>query len=189
MKRRLTTREKVLLGLLAVAAILSYRMLTDEAILSGGQAGADEADRDLGVAPQVRMDLLERQAATFDSEGRNLFAYYVPPPPPPRYTVPPPPQALPPPPVRTAPAPPPTPPPPVAPQAPQPSFHYLGFLGPKDARIAVFDAGEEPTHARIGDTIETHFRLLEFKHDSVILGYTDEQWQGRTTELKLAGLR
>ena len=187
MRRQLTKREKVMLGLLAVAGILSYRMLSEEGVIAPGEAGAEQAVLELGQPPQVRMDLLRQEAAAFDSGGRNLFAYYIPPAPPPTYT--PPPQVLPTPPPPPTVGPPPPPPPPPQPQAPQPAFNYLGYLGPKDARIAVFDGGEKPVYARVGDVVEKQYRVLEFKFDSVILGYTDSQWQGRTTELKLAGLR
>ena len=82
-------------------------------------------------------------------------------------------------------------PPPAEPQAPKPSFRYLAYLGPKEAKIAVFesDEAEPPKLARIGDVIEKEFKLVEFKYDSVVMGYTDERWKGQTVELQLAGLR
>jgi len=189
MKRRLTTREKVMIGLLAVASIVLYRMMAGDGIGFGGVAPDETKALEFGEAPEVRMDMLARAAAEFDESGRNLFAYYVPPrkaAPPPRREIPKPPPVQ-----RRDPKPPPPPPPPPKPTAPAPGFQYLGYLGPKDARIAFFDPGnEEPILlARVGDVLEKRFRLLGFTHDAVKLGYTEDQWQGRTTELQMAGLR
>jgi hypothetical protein len=189
MKRRLTTREKVMIGVLAVASIVMYRMMAGDGIGFGGAAPNPVEARDFGKAPEVRMDMLSRAAAEFDEKGRNLFAYYVPPrkaaPQPIKREIPQPP------PVKRDPKPPPPPPLPLKPTAPLPGFEYLGYLGPKDARIAVFEQGSEDgvLLARVGDVLEKRFQLLGFTHDSVRLGYTEDQWQGRTTELQMAGLR
>jgi len=175
--------------MLIVAAVIGYRAMTGDGIGFGGPGAQQDAeDRDFGQPPVVRMDLLSQDREDFDPLGRDLFAYYVPPPPPKKYQPPPPPpptpkRQLPPPP------PPPTTPKPAAPTAPLPNFTYLGFFGPKDRKIAAFDGDDGVMLATIGEVVEKQFRLSEFKHDSVVMTYTDEQWDGRTTELKLVGLR
>ena len=71
---------------------------------------------------------------------------------------------------------------------PYPEFKYLGYLGPKDRRIAVFEhpaADEAPILARVGDVVQEHFRLLEFRYEKVVFGYTDKQWDNRTAELDM----
>jgi hypothetical protein len=171
-----------------VAGVIAYRALSGDGMGFGG--GADEQTEEprvFGEAPVVRMDLLARAAEGFEAGGRNLFDYYTPPPPPrpkPK-PKPPPPKPKP---RRTPPQPPPPPPTAVV-KAPPPEFHYLGYLGPKEEKIAVFDGGDGVMLARIGDVIEDEFRLVEFSHDSVTMAYTDQQWKGMTTELKLKGLR
>jgi hypothetical protein len=189
MKRKLSTREKAMIGLLAVAGVIAYRALSGDGIGFGGPASEEgEEARVFGEPPVVRMDLLAQAAVDFDRTGRNLFDYYTPPPPP---KPPPPPRPKPKPaPRRPRPAPPPPPAPRVA-QAPTPPFQYLGYLGPKDEKIAVFDdgKGEGVMLARVGDVVQSDFQLLEFKHDSVMMAYTDQRWKGQTTELKLMGLR
>jgi len=186
-KRSLNNREKVLGVLLLVAAVIAYKALTGDGIGFGPANEKPAEDRVFGEPPVVRMDLLAQNREGFDATGRNLFSYYVPPPPPKRYVAPAPPpptQAV----KRERPKPPP-PPPPSQPQAPAPRFAYLGYLGPKDEKIAVFDGDDGVMLARVGDTVEDKFRLTEFKHESVMMAYTDEKWEGRTTELKLMGLR
>ena len=190
MKRKLTSREFVMIGLLAVAALVAFRMMTGKGIGFGGGGEKEPEVREFGEAPVVRMDLLARAGATFDRGGRNLFDYYTPPPPPrpkpkPR---PPRPQQQPNPIAKQAPAPPPK---PLAPTPPAPRFNYLGYLGPKDAKIAVFDDGKTDgvMLARVGDVVQDDFRVIEFKNNSVKMAYTEKKWEGHTTELKLLGLR
>jgi hypothetical protein len=189
-KRKLSTREFVMIGLLAVASVMAFRMMTGDGIGFGGGAEKEAEAREFGEAPVVRMDLLARERARFDREGRNLFDYYTPPPPPRKKvqrkapTIRDKPKPIP----KQAPAPPPK---PTAPKPPAPKFNYLGYLGPKDAKIAVFDDGKPDgvMLARIGDVVQDDFRVMEFKHDSVTMAYTKEKWEGHTTELKLLGLR
>ena len=187
MKRKLSGREKTMIVLLAVAAVIGYRLMSGDGIGSGAGSRDDQETRDFGDPPVVRMDLLTANQDEFDPAGRNLFAYYVPPAPPPRPAPRPPRRPLPPPRAFT---PPPAPSAPVRPVAPKPNFNYLGYLGPKDARIAVFDSKTEGVKlARVGDLVRNDFRLLEFKHEGVTLGYTDARWQGATAELLMAGAK
>jgi hypothetical protein len=187
-KRKLSNRERVLVLVLLVAAVIAYRALSGDGIGFGGRVEESEQDsRVFGEPPLVRMDLLERDTVEFDRQGRNLFAYYTPP----RkveYRPPPPPPPKPKPQVRTPPPPPPPPPAPVV-RPPNPEFQYLGYLGPKDDKIAVFEDGDGIVLRRAGDVVREEFRLVEFRHDAVTMSYTDERWKGQSTELKLKGLR
>ena len=77
---------------------------------------------------------------------------------------------------------------PSKPKPPTPDFKYIGHLGPKERLTAYFEGefGEEELGwASVGEVIKDTFTLLEFKHDAVVLGYVDEQFDGETTELKL----
>jgi hypothetical protein len=189
-KRSLSTREKVLVIVLGVAAVVAYRSLTGDGIGFGGPGDERAGDeRDFGEPPLLRMDLLALNRVEFDTDGRNLFRYYTPPPPKPKRRPAPPRPTPKPRPERPRPTPPPPPPAPREPQAPPPDFQYLGYLGPKDEKIAVFDGTEGVMLARVGEVVQDDFRLTEFTHDSVVMSYIAEQWAGRTTELKLMGLR
>jgi len=187
-KRKLTLREKILSGLLVASALLVYRYWGSEGINFGARLDTAPDERALGAPPRVRMDLLEQGATGFDPRGRNLFDYYTPPPPPRAmvYAPPPPPVHV----VATPPPPPPT----YAPREtvvppPLPAFQYLGYIGPKDAKIAIFDAGKGTILKRTGEVVQEEFRLLEFRHDGVTLGYTNAKWKSQTTELKQQAAR
>jgi len=189
MARALTTREKVLLGLLGLGGVAAYFFGVGQEAESPGAAAARAAAAraELGEPPRVRMDLLAQGAASFDAGGRNLFDYYTPPPPPikrPPVDTTFKPAALPPPPPpeHTVPLPPP---PPPAPRPPQPNFHYLGYLGPKENKIAVFEVDQQTTLARVGDVVAKQFKLVEFKYETVVLGYVDARFKDQTTEMKM----
>ena len=188
--RKLSMREYVLLGVLLAAAVwvLFFR---GEGRLFGGAGESQDRAAPLGDASlyAVNIDRLLSQGESYDPGGRNLFQYYVPPPP--KRAQP----------VRTQPvrkpvqrAPQPvqhTPRPnaqPAAPTPPRVTFKYLGFLGPKDDRIAVFEKsqGEELELARVGDVVQGGFRLLGFGYESVKIGYVDERFSDQTTELNMS---
>ena len=181
--RKLSGREKVLVGL-ALAAGLGYLFLRGGAL---GRGGAEQAEEQLlpldSEPPVVRLDRLATLSEAYDSNGRDLFRYG----PPPRKAVPPPPPRREVPKIeRPKPTPRPTAPPrrdPPKPKPPRPSFEYLGYLGPKDDRIAVFGKGEDMLLARVGDVVQDHFRILEFKYEVIVMGFTDNKFRGETTEL------
>jgi hypothetical protein len=74
---------------------------------------------------------------------------------------------------------------PAAPEPPKIKFEFIGVLGPKDAKIAVFEQpGEQQILlARMGEVVEKKFRLLAFKYEAVVMGYTDKRFKDKTTEL------
>jgi len=183
--RQLNTREKVMLSGLALAAVVGWWGAREGGMgFGGGVAGPDPLAPLAGDPPVVRVDLLGMDPIGYDPNGRNLFAYYTPPPkvrerPKPK----PPPPAPPPPPVRK----------PTQktrnvkqePQPPSPDFDYVGFLGPKDDRIAVFMAGDEVFVRQIGEIAKEKFVLREFRYEAVVLGFVDDRFKDKTTELKL----
>jgi hypothetical protein len=183
--RQLNTREKVMVGGLAVAAIIAWFGAREGGMGFGDSVAGPGALPPLaGDPPEVHVDLLAMDPVGYDPNGRNLFAYYTPPPPP-RKAAP-----------RRPPPPPPPPPPerkdPVVrrevnrePQPPSPDFHYVGYLGPKDDRIAVFTAGEELFVSKIGEIAKGQFVLEEFRYETVVFSFVDERFKGKTTELKL----
>lgn len=211
MARALNRRE---LGLLLAGAVVLFVVLYLK--YGGGDIlpGADTNDvadkkknKDLIPAPMVRMDLVDQEAEPFDPNGRDLFKYAqrppsarelarmraeaerarkeaealakrqaeeaaqraeaerarqievakLPPPPPPK------------------------------PQPPTIAFKYIGYLGPKNARIAVFDDAGEMLLARKGETIREQFRVVDIKYDTVVMGFTNTQFQKDTRELPLTG--
>jgi hypothetical protein len=185
MARKLSTRETVGIGLLAVAAAAYLFWYRDDNRLFGRAPDEVRLPAPEGEAPLVHMDDLVAQAEPFDPDGRNLFQYYIPPPPPRRVVAPPAQQHS-----RTRPKPPPARTQQIPAQQasrgarpPVVSFKYLGYLGPKDDKIAVFEKGDELKLARVGEVVEEEFRLEEFKYEGVIMGYTDRRFKDQTTEL------
>jgi len=183
--RTLNNREKVLLGLLAAAGIAGWFGLRGGGMGFGGGAGGPEALEPIsGEPPVVRVDLLDQEPVGFDPTGRNLFAYYTPPA-----------KAKPRPKPKAPPAPPPAPPPKKKtvpkknvikePEPPTPDFSYVGYLGPKENKIAVFDIGDDLLVVRVGEIVQEQFELREFRYETVVFGFTDPQFRDRTTELKL----
>jgi hypothetical protein len=81
--------------------------------------------------------------------------------------------------VRRPSGPPPDPPPPV------PGFIFLGYIGPKQDKIAVFEEGQEIVLARVGEVVQNRFRVVEFKFQTVVLGYEEDRYKGKTTELRM----
>ena len=186
--KKLQTRESVLLVVLAVtAAVVGYMNFGQGGF---GSSGSDSAEDDLkiGEAPEVRLARLAQEAADYPA-NRDLFAYGSPPPPP-RANVPPParPQKIerqPPKPVTRPPVRDRTPPPPPKPKPPVPTFKYVGYFGPKFDKIAAFDDGEQMLLARVGETIQDEFLLMDFEFQAVRLGFTDKRFEGQDTELSL----
>lgn len=186
MARKMSGREYFLLAVLVTALGVAYYSLRGPG--AGSASGDDVTDvGDLGEPPVVHMARLTASVADYDPHGRDLFKYYTPPPPPRQAPA-----------QRKAAAPPPkqvvkTPPPrvttpeirgPAVPQPPRIPFQYIGHLGPKDERIAVFERGDDILVARAGEVVEGQFRVLEFKYEAVVMGYTDERFSDKTTELK-----
>jgi hypothetical protein len=196
MLKRLSTRERVLLVVLVLAAVLVLWYLTgrDGPGGGGGQEGQGEqaaAER----APMVRMDLLAGLSEAFDVGGRDLFKYSKRPP--------------------TAaelaamnrqreeaiearkkaaearkkaanrPKPPPEP-RDTRPRTPRITFQYLGNIGPKDDRIAVFADGDEIMVARVGEVVRKEFKVVEIDYQSVVMGFTRPEFADRTESLTMA---
>jgi len=189
MARKLSSREYVMIGGLAVVAIAVYVLRGGGGFGFGGgsKTGPPEGPA-LGEAPVVLMADLEPDPEGYDPDARNLFNYYTPPPPK---------RAAPPPPKRERPKPKPlppkprntSPPKPRGPSGPTPppiTFRFIGILGPATAKIAVFEGDEEEEMllARSGEVVQKEFRLIEFKYESVIMGYVDERFKDKTTELR-----
>ena len=74
---------------------------------------------------------------------------------------------------------------PKEPTPPSANFKYIGYLGPLESRIAVFEDGKDLLLASAGDTIKEDFTLQEFGFEKVVLGYTEEKFKDKTTELEL----
>ncbi len=189
MARKPTPREYFFIVVLAVIGV-AYLLYRDEGMLFGGGQEEQKRSGPVGVAPIVQLAQLSAEPEDYDPKGRNLFEYYTPPPP-----------------QRKAPVvqqPVVKPPPPTVPQDRQPSrvnpnqvqqaqlrppninFKYLGYLGPKEDKIAVFEHGEGMMLARQGEVVEKDFLLVEFKYESVVMGYVDTKFRGMTTELNMA---
>ena len=195
---KVSTREIVLAVILVSAGIWYVWYLTGKGMdgdASGAAAsalGAFEA----GDAPRVRMDLLTGLAEPYDQNGRDLFKYSKRPPtaaeleaerlrleaerrareaalaaqrkartdrqnkPRPE-----------------------TPPKPSGPRPPRISFKYIGHLGPKDDRIAVFEEGGVLTLARVGETVQDLFKVKEIDYGIVVVGYTDPKFEALSQTL------
>ena len=184
--RKPTPRETVFLVLLAGVALVSLYYLRGGGRGFGGTGDAGETVALPGDAPVVQLASLEREPGNYDPKGRDLFKYGQPPrvlrpkvpapkpqPPRPRNQIPRTPK-----PTRQMPV-------DTGPRPPKPNFKYLGYLGPKDNRIAVFEAGENMVLARSGEVVQEKFRVLEFRYETIVMGYTDERFRDKTTELSV----
>jgi hypothetical protein len=185
--RKPTGRESFFIVVLAAFG-LAYLAYRDDGRLFGSGQEEQKKSAALGIAPIVRMADLAAHSEDYDARGRNLFEYYTPPPPPrkapPQRNV-----VKAPPPIRKAT-------PPVAGAnrggpvnagvtPPTINFKYLGYLGPKNDKIAVFEDGEGMLLARFGETVEKEFTVVEFKYESVVMGYVDTRFKDMTTELNM----
>ncbi len=186
--RKLSPREMLLLVVVAGLAILGW-VYSGGGGLGGGGGGSQElTGLDYGDPPVVELARLDLEPVSYNAKARNLFAYYVPPPPPrqappPRVQTPPPPRQPPPP--RVVQQRPPTPQQPVQPKAPRPNFRYIGHLGPKDNKIAVLEHGDDVLLASIGEPILNMYKVVEFRYETLVIGYTEERFADQTTELPL----
>ena len=187
MARKLSGREFVLLGVLVAAASIVIFWGDRGPLFERSEQAAAKAAK-LGDAPQVHWDRLVADPEGYDPGGRNLFQYYTPPPKP-RAA----PQRIDRPVARKAPVQRKAPPPRVAQQPtrnvarpPTVAFKYLGFLGPKDDKIAVFENGQELQLARVGEIVQEEFRLVGFKYEGVVIGYVDERFADQKTELRMS---
>ena len=209
MARSLSKREKRLLLILTVVVVpVLWGMWGGSGrgpgpVASGAQHGR-RARAD--VAPRVAMDLLERPVEPFDARARDLFKYSQRPPSAAevrrmreeaarqareaerlrkaeeerlrllaeqqaRDAV------------ERAKLPPPPPPPPRPPSI---TFRYIGYIGPKNSKIACFRDGENTLLAGVGETVQQHFKVVAINYDSVTMGYTKQEFKGQTQELPLA---
>ena len=186
MALKLSGREYFLLGVLFVAAafVLFWR---DGGPLFERDAEGAARTAALGDAPHVNWDRLTAESEAYDPGGRNLFQYYTPPPPRVAREARPEPVRKPPP-VRAKAVPRVTEQKPTRPvrRPPSVSFKYLGFLGPKDDKIAVFEKGQDLELVRLGEIVQEEFRLVDFKYEGVVIGYVDERFADQTTELRMS---
>ena len=184
--RKLTSREIFLLVAVVGLVILGWIYGRGGGLGGVGVKAKELAALNYGEPPVVQLAHLDQTAVNYDSKARNLFSYFTPPraakptTPPSANTKPPPRQASPPvlqrPPVRL---------PVQEPKPPRPSFRYIGFLGPKDNKIAVLEHGEEVLLAAIGEVIQEQYKVVDFKYEALVIGYTAERWADATTELKM----
>jgi hypothetical protein len=78
-----------------------------------------------------------------------------------------------------------TPPPPPRPTPPAITLRYSGVLGSSGSRMAVLYSGEDVILARIGDTVEKQFRVLDIGYDWVKIGYVDPQFEDQYQKLRM----
>jgi len=184
--RKLTSREIVLLLAVVGLAILGWVYGRGGGLGGVGVTATELAELEYGEPPVVQLTRLELTAVDYDAKARNLFSYYTPPPPPrpkpvPRAQTKPPPRDT----AQQRPVQRPPTPPKAEPKPPRPSFRYIGFLGPKDNKIAVLEQGEEILLAGIGEVIQERYTVVDFKYEMLVIGYTSERWADQTTELPM----
>jgi len=210
MARTMSGREKKLLGSLgAITALFVWGQWSgDSPVAPEGLAGAAGAAATFDEPPRVKMDLLAREAELYDGKGRDLFKYAPRPPSPAelrrlraeaeaarraeeearkraeeearrraeeeakRQVE----MAR-------------NPPPPPKPQPPAITFRYIGNFGPKEERIVAFDDGKGVFVARIGEVVREQFRVVDVKHNAVVMGYTRPEFRSQVKELPLSGGR
>ena len=79
------------------------------------------------------------------------------------------------------------PPPPPKPVPPSMSFRLIGMVGPADDKLAILLDGEEFLMARVGETVNQSFEVLEIGYDTVTIGYTDPKFASESKVLPLGG--
>jgi hypothetical protein len=203
--RKLTGRESILLGAVALAAIAYLSYVSERAMSSRSAelAGAEVGELLADTAPVVPMGLLASAVDDYDRNGRDLFKYSKRPPTAEELEA----ERL-----RRLAAlkaqeeaarkrrqadearqeaaanrPPPPPPRPVEKQPPRIPFQYIGYLGPKNDRIAVFQEGEDLLLARRGEPLQDLFTVVDIRYESVVMGFTDPEFESRTRELPMKG--
>ena len=203
--RKLTRRESMLLGGVAIAAIAYLAYVSERAMSSRSAelAGADVGELLADTAPVVPMGLLASAVEDYDRNGRDLFKYSKRPPTAEELEA----ERL-----RRLAAlkaqeeaarkrreadearqeaaanrPPPPPPRPAEKQPPRIPFQYIGYLGPKDDRIAVFQEGQDLLLAKRGEPLQDLFTVVDIRYESVVMGFTDPEFESRTRELPMKG--
>jgi len=203
--RKLTRRESILLGAVALAAIAYLSYVSERAMSSRSAelAGAEVGELLADTAPVVPMGLLASAVDDYDRNGRDLFKYSKRPPTAEELEA----ERL-----RRLAAlkaqeeaarkrrqadearqeaaanrPPPPPPRAVEKQPPRIPFQYIGYLGPKNDRIAVFQEGEDLLLARRGEPLQDLFTVVDIRYESVVMGFTDPEFESRTRELPMKG--
>ena len=174
--------------LIAVAGLAVVGLIYSRGGALGGGGMTDEelGKLNFGEPPVVQLAHLTRVPENYDSNARNLFSYYTPPPPARKKTPPPPPpKAQPRPPAEPVKVRPAVPAVRKDPPPPSPNFRYIGFMGPKDNKIAVLEQDDEVLLAAIGEEIDTMFKVVDFKYETLVLGYTSERWADKTTDLPM----
>ncbi len=73
--------------------------------------------------------------------------------------------------------------PPPPPQPPPINVRYLGYLGPKDDKIAVFEDGKDMALARKGEIVASQFRVVDIKSQTVVMGFVRPEFKGQTREI------
>ncbi|MDX1632631.1 MAG: hypothetical protein R3234_12250 [Thermoanaerobaculia bacterium] len=178
---KLRSRERILLGILGVVAVIGLLALWgggDEGRTPPGESLAERSSRlreEASRAPLeteivgLNLAALERGGGEFEV-GRNPFRYAPkprPPAPPPRPEPEPEPEPK-------KKEPPPSPPEPKEERCRPPSasdLEYLGFFGPEGGEIAVIVRGEEIYNVREGGRIQGEFIVEEIGFESLALSF------------------
>ncbi len=77
------------------------------------------------------------------------------------------------------------PPEPARPTPPAITLRYSGVLGSADARMAVLYSGDDVILARIGETVDTQFKVLDIGYEWVKIGYVDPQFADEYQKLRM----
>lgn len=203
MARSLSRREITLAALMVAAAVglLWYRSGTTP---EGTPGAASRARGEAGaaVAPTVRLDLLAKGAESYGADGRDLFQYAIRPPSAEeirqrqleaerqraraeaeaklrqeaydrqaavekvqREEL-----------VRN----------PPKPQPPPINLKYVGYMGPKNDKVAVFIDGEDTVVAKKGEVVKGQFVVVDIKYETVVMGFTRPEFKDQTRELSLS---
>lgn len=75
---------------------------------------------------------------------------------------------------------------PPAPQPPPINLKYMGYIGPKNAKVASFLDGDDVMVAKIGEVVKGQFTVVEIKAESVVMGYTNPAFRDARREIALA---
>lgn len=184
--RKLTSRETFLLIAVAGLGVVGWIYGRGGSLGGSGMTDEELGKLNFGEPPVVQLAHLTGDPENYNANARNLFSYYTPPPPVQKRQPPTPRKAQ----EQQAPAPvvrrpPPGPAPVRDPPPPSPNFRYIGFMGPKDNKIAVLEQGDEVLLAAMGEEIDEQFKVVDFKYEALVIGYTSKRWADKTTDIPM----
>ena len=62
----------------------------------------------------------------------------------------------------------------------------MGYMGPKDGRLAFFESGKELHMAKEGEVLLKEYRVVKIGYDSVTIGFTRPEFKSDRREIPMS---